>query len=74
MSHFFVINWIPFTFAHYSSYPVLVTLLAPWPPTVKVKVKLSLCLIKYHTIKTYSLIKHHAVKIHGEWRYSTIPP
>jgi hypothetical protein len=38
----------------------------------KVKVKLSLYLIKYHTMKTYPcLIKHHATGGVEEWRYSS---
>jgi len=31
-------------------------------------VKLSLCLIRYHTMMTYLLINHHAMKL---WRYSS---
>jgi hypothetical protein len=33
---------------------------------VKVKVKLSLCLTKYHTMKVYHVLsKHHTINIYG---------
>jgi len=31
---------------------------------INVKVKLPLCLTKYHVMKTYTLIKHHVMKKH----------
>jgi len=30
-----------------------------------VKVKLSLCLVKYHTMKTYPVTKHYTMKTYG---------
>jgi hypothetical protein len=35
------------------------------------EVKLFLCLTKYYTIKKQFLIKRHAMKTYGEWRYSS---
>jgi len=33
---------------------------------VNVKAKLSMCLTKYHAMKTYSLIKYHDMQTYGE--------
>jgi len=38
----------------------------------RVKVRLSLCLTKYHAMKTYPILKHHAMKTYWAVEVQTL--